>query len=60
MVGGTTIELPPGYWQWVEASFVAVSGQSNEWTIPLPDELVQAVGTSTQSREIAQGQARDE
>ncbi len=37
------IELPSDYWQRVEASFVSRSGNTAEWTIPLPTELIQAV-----------------
>ncbi len=40
---GTVIELPWGYWQQLEASLVARPGKDNQWTIPLPEELVQAV-----------------
>lgn len=37
------IELPPAYWARIEASFVARSGEANEWIVPLPTELIQAV-----------------
>jgi hypothetical protein len=38
-----TTQLPPKYWQELEPAFEARSGQANEWTIPIPDELAQAV-----------------
>jgi hypothetical protein len=38
-----TIELPPKYWQKINADFVAAGGATNKWTIPLPDELIRAV-----------------
>ena len=41
--GASIIELPPQYWRRVDASFVARPGLANEWTIPLPDELINAV-----------------
>jgi hypothetical protein len=37
------IQLPPNYWRQLETAFEARSGQPNEWTIPIPDELAQAV-----------------
>ena len=37
------IQLPPKYWQQLESAFEAHSDQPNEWTIPIPDELAQAV-----------------
>ncbi len=41
--GPSIIEPPPEYWERADASFVARLGQASEWTIPLPDELIQAV-----------------
>ncbi len=38
-----TIELPPEYWRKINTDFVAAVGATNKWTIPLPDELIQAV-----------------
>ena len=38
-----TIELSKAYWLRVDHEFEASPTQPNEWTIPLPDELVQAV-----------------
>ena len=38
-----TLELPAEYWREVGTGFEARPGQVNEWTIPLPDELIKAV-----------------
>ena len=38
-----TIELPTEFWDQVDLAFEAHLGQVNEWTIPLPDELINAV-----------------
>jgi hypothetical protein len=38
-----TIQLPPKYWQKFYTAFQARSDQPNDWTIPIPDELAQAV-----------------
>ncbi len=38
-----SLELRPEFWDQVDLGFEARLGQVNEWTIPLPDELVQAV-----------------
>jgi hypothetical protein len=38
-----TVTLPAEYWDRVELGFEARLGQTNEWTIPLPDELLSAV-----------------
>jgi len=38
-----TLELPAEYWRDVGGSFEALPGQVNEWTIPLPDDLIKAV-----------------
>jgi hypothetical protein len=38
-----TIELPAEYWDKVDLGFEARLGEVNEWTIPLPDELLKAV-----------------
>src|SRR5262249_50589115 len=38
-----TFELPNEYWLRVDNDFEAKLGQLNEWTIPLPDELIGAV-----------------
>ena len=39
----TAMELPDEYWSRLDNSFQARPGQINEWTIPLPDELIKAV-----------------
>jgi hypothetical protein len=41
-----TLELPPEFWDKVDIGFEARLGQVNEWTIPLPDELIKAVRTA--------------
>jgi hypothetical protein len=38
-----TIEVPKEYWLRVDNEFEARLGQLNEWTIPLPGELIEAV-----------------
>jgi len=38
-----TLELPTEYWDQVDLGFDARLGQVNEWTVPLPDELIKAV-----------------
>jgi hypothetical protein len=38
-----TIELPKEFWRRVDRAYEASPGKSNEWTIPLPGELIQAV-----------------
>jgi hypothetical protein len=38
-----SIVLPSEFWQRMDNDLVARAGQSNEWTIPLPEELIQAV-----------------
>ena len=38
-----TLELPAEFWREVQDRFEARPGQLNTWTIPLPDELIQAV-----------------
>jgi hypothetical protein len=40
---GDQLELPAAYWARLARSFEARPGQVNEWTIPLPDELIKAV-----------------
>ena len=35
--------IPDAYWRQDVGHFEARPGQINEWTIPLPDELIQAV-----------------
>ncbi len=37
------LELPDEYWSRLNDSFQARPGQINQWTIPLPDELIKAV-----------------
>ncbi len=37
------LELPAVYWRDVQHRFEARSAEVNEWTIPLPDELINAV-----------------
>ena len=39
----SSIMLPGKYWQEMSAAFEARLGQNNEWTIPIPEELAQAV-----------------
>jgi hypothetical protein len=53
------IELPPEYWQRVGASFVARSGEAREWTIPLPDELIQAVRDALKAEKAPKDKARE-
>jgi hypothetical protein len=43
MVPAENLELPMDYWSRIGGSFNARPGQVNEWTIPLPDKLIQAV-----------------
>jgi hypothetical protein len=38
-----TVELPTEFWDRVDVGFEARLGQVNEWTIPLPEELIKAV-----------------
>jgi hypothetical protein len=38
-----TVLTPETFWQSKSASFMALRGEHNEWTIPLPQELVKAV-----------------
>jgi len=38
-----TLQLPKEYWAKVHHPFEALPGQVNNWTIPLPDELIKAV-----------------
>jgi hypothetical protein len=38
-----TVEIEADYWMKVDHAFEARAGQDNEWTIPLPDELIKAV-----------------
>ncbi len=38
-----TIDLPMEYWNRVRNEFEAKAGEVNEWTVRLPDELIQAV-----------------
>ena len=38
-----TVGLPQAYWIKLNKGFEARLGETNEWTIPLPDELIQAV-----------------
>ena len=40
---GRSVELPVQFWDKVDLGFEARLGQVNEWTIPLPDELIKAV-----------------
>jgi hypothetical protein len=40
---GDLLELPAAYWARLATSFEAQPGQVNEWTIPLPDELIKSV-----------------
>jgi hypothetical protein len=40
------VELPPEFWDKVDEAFEARPGQVNEWTIPVPDELIKAVRTA--------------
>ncbi len=43
MGGVLPLRLPPEYWSQLDTKFEARSGPINEWTIPLPDPLIQAV-----------------
>ncbi len=38
-----SIDLPSEFWQRMDNDLMARAGKSNEWTIPLPEELIQAV-----------------
>jgi hypothetical protein len=38
-----TVMVPHDYWQKLTWAFEAKPGQTNEWTIPVPDQLAQAV-----------------
>jgi hypothetical protein len=38
-----TVELSADFWDKVDTGFEVRLGQVNEWTIPLPDELIEAV-----------------
>jgi hypothetical protein len=38
-----TLELSEEYWSKVRSGFEARRGEINEWTVPLPDELIRAV-----------------
>jgi hypothetical protein len=38
-----TLELPSDFWDQVDLGFELCAGQINEWTIPLPDQLIKAV-----------------
>jgi hypothetical protein len=44
------LALPREYWSQTAASFEVRSGQVNEWTLPLPEELIQAVRTKLKAR----------
>jgi hypothetical protein len=39
----SALRLPSEYWLDLSKAFEVRSGQTNEWTIPLPNELIQAV-----------------
>ncbi len=39
----STIVLPREYWHSVEKNLLAKPGQTNDWTIPLPNELLEAM-----------------
>jgi hypothetical protein len=46
-----TIELPREFWVGAKNHFEAKPGQANEWTIPLPNELIEAVRTALKAVE---------
>jgi hypothetical protein len=39
----STVDLPADYWDKVDVAFEVRRGPANEWTVPLPDELIRAV-----------------
>jgi hypothetical protein len=39
----SSVELASDYWDKVDVAFEARRGQVNQWTVPLPDELIRAV-----------------
>jgi hypothetical protein len=42
-VAGPTVDGTPEFWDKVDDGFESRPGQVNEWTIPLPDDLLKAV-----------------
>ncbi len=40
------VEIPDSYWRAAWGRFVARSGQKNEWTIPLREELIRSIRAS--------------
>jgi hypothetical protein len=44
------LALPREYWSKTATSFELRSGQVNEWTLPLPEELIQAVRTKLKAK----------
>jgi hypothetical protein len=49
--GGEPVRvLPREYWSKTAAGFELQPGQVNEWTIPLPEELLQAVRTKLKAK----------
>ena len=53
-----TVEVPEEYWQRVNHALEAKPGQTNEWTIPLPDELIQAVREVLKAEKAAKDNER--
>ena len=37
------VTVAPGYWRQLEGNFAVRPGQVNEWTLPLPEELLNVV-----------------
>jgi hypothetical protein len=48
-------DVPPEYWQRVGNEFEAKPGTTNEWTIPLPDELILAVRSALEAKKGPKG-----
>ena len=46
----SSIMVPGKYWQEMRAAFEARLGQTNEWTIPIPEALAQAVRDALKSK----------
>ena len=57
MVAASTVDLPTDYWDKVDVAFEARRGQVNDWTIPLPDELIKAVRAAAQGRAVGKDQS---
>jgi hypothetical protein len=51
-----TIELPAKYWTKQASGFEIRAGQVNEWTIPLPDELIKVVREKLKNDEPAKAE----